>query len=239
MRVPTLARPACLSVVFLVPLAMAPFSAHATPVETSEGPVTGPDDGTVTRFLGVPFAAPPVGALRFAPPAPPAAHRAVVSATRYGAACPQTASLGTPSTNEDCLTLNLFRPDRPGPAHRPVLVFLYGGSFRFGASAPGRAPAGPDYDGGRLATGADAIVVTVNYRLGVLGFLASPLLDRADPRHVSGNYGLLDQQAALRWVRANAAAFGGDPNRVTLFGQSAGALSVVEQMVSPAARGLF
>ncbi len=208
-------------------------------VETLQGPVHGTDDGTVSRFLGIPYAAPPTGSLRFAPPELPAFHADVLPATAYGPACPQTAAFGTPSTNEDCLTLNVFRPDEPGAAVRPILVFLYGGSFKYGTAAPGPAPGGPNYDGGDIARRTGAIVVTLNYRLGVLGFLASPMLDKDDPRHVSGNYGLLDQQAALRWIRANAGAFNGDPDRITLFGQSAGALSIIEQMVSPAARGSF
>lgn len=215
--------------------------AHAADprIRTAQGVTSGTDDGTVTRFLGIPYAAPPVGSLRFAPPASPPSHPGVLAATSYGASCPQGSALGTPSENEDCLTLNIFRPDAPNAKPRPILVFLYGGSFKYGSAAPGPAADGPNYDGGILAGRADAIVVTLNYRLGLLGFLALPVLDRDDPRHVSGNYGLLDQQAALRWIRDEAVAFGGDPRRITLFGQSAGAVSVAEQMVAPGARLLF
>ena len=207
-------------------------------MNTQRGRVIGTHDGDISDFLGVPYAAAPVDALRFRPPVPHASWSTPLQTTRYGPACPQTAALGTPGIDEDCLTLNVFRPDRGG-SNRPVLVFFYGGSFRYGGAGLGAAAVGPNYDGSQIAERTGAVVVTVNYRLGVLGFLASPALDADDPRHVSGNYGLLDQQAALRWVHDNAASLGVDPSRVTLFGQSAGALSIVEQMVSPAAKGLF
>lgn len=207
-------------------------------LDTLNGRLIGTQAGDVSTFLGIPYASPPVGDLRFRPPVPHAPWSAPRSATAYGPACPQTATLGTPSTNEDCLTLDIFRPDHAGP-DKPILVFLYGGSFRYGSAAPGSGSDGPNYDGRQIAERTGAVVVTVNYRLGLLGFLALPALDADDPRHVSGNYGLLDQQAALRWVRDNAGLIGGDRAHVTLFGQSAGALSIVEQMVSPEARGLF
>jgi para-nitrobenzyl esterase len=136
------------------------------------------------------------------------------------------------------LSLNIFRPLRGGPL-RPVLVFFFGGSFKNGSAGLGKSPFGPDYDGAQIAGRTGAIVVTVNYRLGTLGFLALPALDAEDPRHVSGNYGLLDQRAALRWIQGNALLLGADPNRVTLLGQSAGAVSILEHMVSAQARGLF
>ena len=222
-------------------IALAPQTATASTritAQTQSGPVTGTDDGQTTAFLGVPYAAPPTGPLRFRPPAAPPAWTTPRDATRFGPACPQTASLGTPSTNENCLTLSVFRPDGAN-SRAPVLVFLFGGSFLWGSAGPGAPPAGPDYDGRRLAARTQAVIVTVNYRLGVLGFLASPVLDATDPRGVSGNYGLLDQQQALRWVRANAASLGYDASRVTLFGQSAGAVSIAEQIASPGADGLF
>jgi para-nitrobenzyl esterase len=205
--------------------------------QTDKGPVIGTQDGSVSAFLGIPFAAAPVGDLRFRPPQPHAAWTTPFPATSFGPPCPQGASLQTPSLNEDCLTLNVFQPVGGGDA-RPVLVFLFGGSFKAGSAGTG-GPNGPNYDGSRIAARTGDIVVTVNYRLGALGFLALPALDAESPNHVSGNYGLLDQQAALRWVADNAPYFGGDPKQVTLFGQSAGALSIVEQMVSPPAQGLF
>ncbi len=220
--------------------------AAATPVaradevflDTRSGRAVGTSDGAVSRFLGIPYAAPPTRGLRFRPPAPHAPWTMPLLATAYGHACPQGSALDMPSSDEDCLTLNVFRPIRGG-ASRPILVFLYGGSFRYGSAVAGNGDNGPNYDASRIAERTGAIVVTVNYRLGVLGFLASPALDAADPRGVSGNYGLLDQQAALRWIRDNARAMGGDPARIALFGQSAGALSIAEQLISPSARGLF
>lgn len=207
-------------------------------MNTQRGPVIGMHDSDISDFLGVPYAASPTSGLRFRPPVPHALWSTPLQTTTYGSPCPQTAALGNPSINEDCLTLNVFRPDRGG-SKRPVLVFFYGGSFRYGNAGLGAASVGPNYEGSQIAERTGAVVVTVNYRLGVLGFLALPALDADDPRHVSGNYGLLDQQAALRWVHDNATSLGVDPSRVTLFGQSAGALSIVEQMVSPAAKGLF
>ncbi|MGI4745750.1 MAG: carboxylesterase/lipase family protein [Janthinobacterium lividum] len=207
-------------------------------MDTQNGRVIGTHNGDISDFLGLPYAAAPVDALRFRPPGPHASWSIPLQTTTYGPVCPQTAALGTPGVDEDCLTLNVFRPDRGG-SNRPVLVFFYGGSFRYGGAGLGVAALGPNYDGSQIAERTGAVVVTVNYRLGVLGFLALPALDADDPRHVSGNYGLLDQQAALRWVHDNATSLGVDPSRVTVFGQSAGALSIVEQMASPAAKGLF
>lgn len=214
--------------------------AHASGVtmDTQNGPVIGMRHGDISDFLGVPYAAAPVDLLRFRPPVRHASWSTPLQTMTYGPACPQTAALGTPGTDENCLTLNVFRPDHGGSS-RPVLVFFYGGSFRYGGAGLGAATVGPNYDGSQIAERTGAVVVTVNYRLGILGFLALPTLDADDPRHVSGNYGLLDQQAALHWVHDNAASLGADPSRVTLFGQSAGALSIVEQMISPAAAGLF
>ena len=209
-----------------------------TTLATQSGLIIGTQSAGLFEFLGIPYAAPPTGTLRFRPPIPHRAWTVPLQATAFGPPCPQTASLGTPSVDEDCLTLNVFKPDGGGPP-RPVLVFLFGGSFRYGSAGVGNPSAGPNYRGDQIARQTGAIVITVNYRLGIFGFLALKSLDDDDPRHVSGNYGLLDQQAALRWIRANAQSFGGDPGRVTLFGQSAGALSIIEQMVSPSAAGLF
>jgi para-nitrobenzyl esterase len=196
------------------------------------GRVDGTGNGAVLRYRGVPFAAAPVGDLRFAAPRPPAPWTGVRPATAPGPRCAQPAAAAdiphatAASTTEDCLTLDVTVPAGTTPASRlPVLVWVHGGGFSAGAAG--------DYDPRRLATAGPLVVVTVNYRLGVLGFLGLPGL--AD----SGSFGLLDQQQALRWVQRNAATFGGDPGRVTLAGESAGADSVCSQLASPGAAGLF
>ncbi|MBV9749525.1 MAG: carboxylesterase family protein, partial [Acetobacteraceae bacterium] len=160
-----------------------------------------------------------------------------LQATAYGNSCPQSARLGSPSLNEDCLYLNVWAP--AGGGHpKPVMVFIHGGSFNAGngGAVPGT---GPDYSGADIAERADVVVVTINYRLSILGYLTAPALDAENPQHVSGNYGLQDQQAALAWVKRNIARFGGDPANVTLFGESAGGISVLYQLVSPGAADLF
>jgi para-nitrobenzyl esterase len=202
-------------------------------VETPLGPVRGREAGGVRRFLGVPYAAPPVGALRFAPPAPHAGWAEPRDAASFGAAPLQPADalsrtlglLGDHPQSEDCLTLNVFAPSAPAPP-RPVLVWLHGGAFQTGTAA------GPAYDGARLAARGDAVVVTLNYRVGALGFLHTEAKGCA-------NLGLQDQLAALRFVQAAIGPFGGDPTRVTVFGESAGAGSIACLLAMPAARGLF
>src|SRR5690348_14819692 len=200
-------------------------------VTTSDGAVRGAAAGTVNEFLGLPYAAPPTGNLRWRAPQPTAAWTGVRDATTFGPSCPQAPSPFAPPGpfSEDCLYLNVYTPAaRPG-ANRPVLVWIHGGGLvQDGAR---------DYDGTKLAA-AGAVVVTINYRLGALGFLAHPAL-ASRPGGAAGNYGLMDQQAALRWVQRNIARFGGDPGNVTIAGESAGGLSVLAQMVSPGARGLF
>jgi para-nitrobenzyl esterase len=205
---------------------------NATVVVTDRGAVRGRTRAGMLSFLGIPYAAAPVGGLRWRPPRPHAAWTGVRDATAFRRACPQAASLlGLSSTNEDCLFLNVFTPlVPPGGKGAPVMVWIHGGGLVAGASN--------DY----LPVGLVArnvVVVTLNYRLGVLGFLADPALTAESPDHASGNYGLLDQQSALRWVRRNIGRFGGDPHSVTLFGQSAGGVSVHAQLASPTARGLF
>jgi para-nitrobenzyl esterase len=201
--------------------------ALATPVVPVEG---GPVRGAVTPqgvlvFKGIPYAAPPVGRLRWRAPAPVEPWPGIRDATRFGPGCPQPGE-----GKEDCLHVNVWSADLTG--HRPVMVWIHGGGFHFESASR------PLYDGGLLAR-RDVVVVTLDYRLGALGFLAHPRLSAESPERVSGNYGLLDQIAALRWVRRNIARFGGDPERVTVFGQSAGGESVSDLMVSPLARGLF
>jgi para-nitrobenzyl esterase len=200
-------------------------------------------DGLVRSFKGVPYAAPPVGALRWRPPQPVTAWQGIGEANRFSPVCPQPSPIPgsfyqreffqtARAQSEDCLYLNVWTAVPPGAAPRPVMVFFHSGgnSLWWGSM--------PVYDGSHLAR-KGAVVVTLNFRLGVFGFLAHPELDAESPNHVSGNYGLLDQQAALRWVKTNIAAFGGDPDRITIFGQSAGGTDVGYAMASPLAKDLF
>ena len=205
-------------------------------VDTDKGRVTGLLEGGVAEFLGIPYAAAPTGALRFRPPQPRAAWPQPLAATQFGSACPQSARLGTPSVNEDCLSLNVYAPLFE-QERRPVLVFIHGGSFNAGSG--GTTANGPDYRGNDIAARSGAVVVTINYRLSVLGFLAAPALDAENDLNVSSNYGLQDQQEALRWVQRNIARFGGDAGNVTIFGESAGGISVLYHLVSPGSAGLF
>lgn len=188
-------------------------------------------------FRGVPYAAPPVGPLRWMPPSPPSPWSGVRPALRFGSVAPQVRSPGFPGfsavepQDEDCLYLNVWTPGLDD-ALRPVLVWIHGGVFNVGSGSL------PAYDGSRLAARGDVVVVTINYRLGMLGFLN---LDEATAGRIpaTGNEGLLDQMAALAWVRDNIAAFGGDPACVTVFGESAGAMSIGCMLAMPRARGLF
>jgi para-nitrobenzyl esterase len=211
---------------------------RSTTVETSCGQLEGKRVGAVIQWRGVPFARPPVGARRFLPPAPPAPWAGVRDATRFGPASlqpgsPMEAMFGatTGQTSEDCLYLNVFAPGADGSG-LPVMVWIHGGAFVGGSGST------PWYDGSTFAASGDVVVVTINYRLGLLGFLH--LGEAAGERYaMSGNCGILDQIAALEWVRDNIAAFGGDPARVTVFGESAGAMSIGTLLGVPAASGLF
>ncbi|MEJ2814552.1 carboxylesterase family protein [Caulobacter sp. CCG-8] len=219
-------------------LAAAPVSAQPSGpvVRTSAGSVQGAAVGDLNVYKGLPYAAPPTGWRRWRPPAEASAWKGVRDATTFGPACYQpkgpagvyTSDVGPMS--EDCLTLNVWTPAKADKA--PVLVWIHGGALTTGASSE------PIYDGARLAE-RGVVVVSINYRLGVLGYLAHPELSKESREGVSGNYGLLDQIAALRWVKANIAAFGGDPANVTIAGESAGGLSVMYLMAAPQARGLF
>jgi para-nitrobenzyl esterase len=218
-----------------LPLGQALQPVKATPVvRIDSGELIGGlgRNRSIRVFRGIPFAAPPVGTKRFRPPTAPAAWSTPRSADRFGAICPQLGSAGTRyPMDEDCLTLNVWTATA-GPAKRAVLVWIYGGGFNVGHGSD------PDFDGEALAR-KGIVVVTFNYRLGPFGFLATPELSGESPERSSGNYGLLDQLAALRWIQRNIAAFGGDPSRVTIAGQSAGAGSVAFLAMSPLARGLF
>jgi para-nitrobenzyl esterase len=214
----------------MVLLLLAPLVASGADVVvgTEAGPVQGASDGGVVVFRGISYAVPPVGALRWRSPAPVASWTSPRDATSFGARCPQPGRANQRTnlpTSEDCLTLNVWTPSIAGEA--PVMVWIHGGAFRVGSSSQ------PLYDGTAFAR--DGIVlVSLNYRLGRLGFFAHPALDDK-----TANYGLADQIAALEWVQRNIRAFGGDPARVTVFGESAGGASVLHLLASPPARGLF
>lgn len=203
-------------------------------VETADGPVVGVEGDGFRAFLGIPYAAPPVGDLRYRAPAPHDPWSEPWDATSPGSACPQNLTAALRIGSEDCLVLNVHTPD-PMPEGAPVLVWIHGGAFTLGE--------GLQTDGGTagdvIAREEGIVVVSMNYRLGQLGFLAHPALGAEQPEGGNGNYGFLDQVAALRWVQENIAAFGGDPNRVTISGESAGGMSICGHLVSPESEGLF
>ncbi|HNV77356.1 MAG TPA: carboxylesterase family protein [Gemmatimonadaceae bacterium] len=212
---------------------------YAPPVvRTKDGAVRGIVAASgVHVFRGIPFAAPPVGDLRWKAPQPTPKWSGARAANRFAAQCMQRRVFDdmvfrNAGTSEDCLYLNVWVPPTGASTRRPVLVYFYGGGFSAGDGSE------PRYDGERMAA-RGIVVVTMSYRLGIFGFLAHPELSAESPGKASGNYGLMDQWAALRWVRDNIAAFGGDPAQVTIAGESAGSFSVTAQMVSPRARGLF
>jgi para-nitrobenzyl esterase len=206
-------------------------SGEGPTIRTSDGAVRGVGVPGGYAFRGLPYAAPPTGDLRWRAPQTPASWSGIRDATQYAPSCPQKPSLFEPPgpQSENCLYLNVSTPTLRRDAKRPVLVWIHGGGFTQDGAL--------NYGGTKLA--ADGIVVvTINYRLGALGFLAHPAL-ASRPGGASGNYGLMDQQAALRWVKHNIARFGGDPHNVTIAGQSAGGVSVLAHLVSPRSRGLF
>lgn len=211
-------------------------------VNTTEGPVTGLVRDRIYEFRGIPYAAPPVGKWRWMPPQPVAPWKEPRDATRFGNICAQVTTLGVfagpASVDEDCLYLNVFttklgRAGTPQSAGLPVIVWIHGGGNVDGTAA--------DYDGSKLASGGPAgsssVIVTINYRLGLFGFLSHPALNAEN--HPFANYGIMDIQAALHWVQRNAAAFGGDATRVTLGGQSAGATDTGANLIAPTSAGLF
>src|SRR6202171_4867142 len=205
---------------------MAAFAGSA--IVTQSGPIKGVQMFGVEAFLGIPYAAPPIGALRWTPPQPPAHFKGVFKAAQFGNSCTQPGS-GV----EDCLTLNVFTPhikkNRNKKKPLPVMFWIHGGGLVGGGSI--------FYDPSPLVLKGKVIVVTINYRLGLLGFFAHPAIDAEG--HLNGNYGFMDQQFALQWVKSNIAKFGGDPNRVTIFGESAGGQSIYANLASPTAAGLF
>jgi para-nitrobenzyl esterase len=208
-----------------------------TQAQTTAGPVNGVVDSDVVAFKGIPYAAPPVGPLRWRPPQPVAAWKAPLKADKLGPICmqkynPKDNGVGPLPMSEDCLTLNVWRPYQASPHALPVMVWIHGGGFVNGSGTAAL------YDGAALAR-QGVVVVTLNYRLGRFGFFATPALTREAGDEPSANYGLMDQIAALKWVRDNIRSFGGDPEAVTLFGESAGGISVNQLMASPAAQGLF
>jgi len=203
---------------------------------TDTGPVVGLRTDTMNKFLGIPYAAPPVGDLRWTPPQRVARWHKLRDATEFANHCPQfTTPFGLESSEEDCLYLNVYTPAKHRGWHKgrgyPVMVWFHGGAGFLGES--------DDYDPTRLVENEDVVVVTINYRLGFLGFLAHPALSAEADYGGSGDYGWMDQQAALEWVRRNIRHFGGDPHNVTIFGESFGGLSVHAQLASPEAAGLF
>ncbi|HEX3663565.1 MAG TPA: carboxylesterase/lipase family protein [Acidobacteriaceae bacterium] len=231
-----------LSLAIAVCCLAAPLSGRAADhlkIKTDKGKVQGKlsDDGQVRIFLGIPFAAPPVGPLRWNPPQPDAKWKGVREATQFGDRCMQPdifhdMHFRDPGDSEDCLTLNVWTPAKGKHAKLPVMVWIFGGGFVAGGTSE------PRQDGTHLAH-KGVVVVSMNYRLGLFGFLALPGLAGESPQHATGNYGLMDQTEALQWVKRNISAFGGDPGNVTIFGESAGSFSVSAQMASPLAQGLF
>jgi carboxylesterase type B len=204
-------------------------------VRTTAGPVSSTEISSgIVAFKGIPYAAPPLGPLRWRPPQPPVSWTGARDASHFGDDCMQTPYVipTGQKASEDCLTVSVWTSTDHRKTRRPVMVFLYGGAFIGGSSAY------PFYDGAKLAR-EGVVVVGFNYRVGIFGFLAHPQLSAESPQHTAGNYGLLDQIAALRWVKANIEAFGGDRNQVTVFGESAGAVSIAVLMTSPLAQGLF
>ncbi len=208
-------------------------------IKTDQGKVQGKRsaDGQARDFLGIPFAAPPVGPLRWKPPQPAAKWHGVREATSFGSRCMQQEHFDDmvfrdPGESEDCLTLNVWAPAAKSKGKLPVMVWIFGGGFAGGGTSE------PRQDGEHL-TRKGVLVVSMNYRLGIFGFFATQELAAEDPHHAAGNYGLMDELAAIQWVRRNIAAFGGDPDNVTIFGESAGSFAVSAQMASPLAKGLF
>jgi para-nitrobenzyl esterase len=241
MRV-SIAKLTLLAVVFTSGLGIQTAGAQHPRVVLPSGTLEGTEFGAshgYAAFLGIPFAAPPVGNLRWQPPQPPASWQGVRVANQYGPACPQLPSPWLPqmlgrqqmATDEACLYLNVWTPKLDRSARFPVMVWIHGGGNVEGSQE--WPPLGP------MLASHGVVVVTINYRLGVFGYLAHPALTAESENHASGNYGLLDQMAAIKWVQQNIDRFGGDPHNVTVFGASSGSLDICDLMASPLADGLF
>lgn len=202
-----------------------------TKVTTVAGPIEGYEANGMMIYKGIPFAAPPVGELRWKAPQPVKHWTETLETKKYAPGPIQ----GQPSAeySEDCLYLNVWSPAKKTDEKLPVLVWIYGGGFVFGSTAD------PNYDCEELARKGGIVMASINYRVGQLGFLTLPELDAENENHVSGNYGLMDQMAGLKWIRENIAKFGGDPDKITIFGESAGGISVSMLCASPLAKGLF
>jgi len=228
----------CAVLIALAIIAMAPARSATAPLEVrvDGGVIRGALERNVIAYKGIPYAAPPVGVLRWAPPRPVKPWKGVRRARRFGPDCAQLPTPGDDAPlrtlpKESCLYINLWRPR--GPArHLPVMVWIYGGGFVDGGTSPAA------YDGTQFARDG-VVLVSFNYRLGNFGFFAFPALSRAQSGKLLGNYAFMDQIAALEWVRHNVAAFGGDPHNVTVFGESAGGMSVHALLMTPLAQGLF
>jgi para-nitrobenzyl esterase len=206
------------------------------PVRITSGPIAGMQKDGVRCYKGIPYAAPPVGELRWKLPQAPESWEEPRECREFGPSCPQYKDQITKGLNkmdEDCLYLNIWTPAGAQEDRLPVMVWIHGGGFLTGSGSL------PTYEGQNLAKKGNVVVVTINYRLGKFGFLAHPELTKESPNKASGNYGLMDQVFALKWVRENIARFGGDPGNVTIFGESAGAVSVCALIASPLAKGLF
>ncbi len=224
-----------LTILFTIALSTAAMAQER--VKIGDGVLEGTNSASIRIFRGIPFATPPVGDLRWKPPEPPGKWKGVRDATRFGPRAMQRNIFGdmifrASGTSEDCLYLNVWTPAKAAREKLPVLVYFYGGGFVAGDGSE------PRYDGERMAR-KGMVAVTVNYRLGVFGFFAHPELTKESPHHASGNYGLLDQAAALQWVQKNIRAFGGNPKQVTIAGESAGSISVSAQMASPLSKNLI
>ena len=207
------------------------FAQLPSTVKVQEGMVQGTVENGLTVYKGIPFAAPPIGDLRWKAPQPAAKWEGVKQVTKFS---PAPFQGGNPPSgkSEDCLYLNVWTPAKSAKEKIPVLVWIYGGGFSFGSTAE------PGYNGEKLAK-KGVILVSIAYRVGQFGFLAHPELSAENPNHVSGNYGILDQIAGLQWIKNNISVFGGDPDKVTIFGESAGGISVSMLCASPLAKGLF
>jgi para-nitrobenzyl esterase len=228
---------AALGAALALALSFPATAADAPKATIAAGALSGTRDAGIDAFKAIPYAAPPVGPLRWRPPAPAAAWSEVRDASKVGAVCAQRYNaadngVGPLPASEDCLTLNVWTPAAKARRPLPVMVWIHGGGFVNGSGTAAL------YDGAALAR-QGVVVVTLNYRLGRFGFFAHPALTRENPNGPLANYGLMDQVAALQWVKVNIPAFGGDPSQVTIFGESAGGIAVNTLMISPAARGLF